>query len=105
MIRDFARLNICAPLFGTYPSFLIASLTRFRVSSATLSAPLVTRDTVCVETPANRATSLNVTATAFSYSDLLFTLPNSFEYSREQCRKKHEKMFPKTADLAHKTVF
>ena len=46
-----------AARFGEYPSWSIACTTRARVLGLTESAPVETRETVCGETPARRATS------------------------------------------------
>ena len=43
--------------FGRNPSFAMAACTRNRVSSLTFDNPFATRETVCCETPASRATS------------------------------------------------
>src|SRR5919201_232994 len=54
-VRSEERLRAIA--LGTYSSSRIARRTRSRVAGATVSSPLITRETVWCETPARRATS------------------------------------------------
>src|SRR3546814_13639074 len=54
------RVRLRAPLWGTKFSFLTAAITAARVGAVTLPSPLIARDAVATETPASRATSLNV---------------------------------------------
>ena len=57
MLWNRPDLSARAALFGRYPSFCMAASTRSRVSGSTLLRPFETRDTVCADTPASRATS------------------------------------------------
>ena len=50
-------LRARAAPFGRYPRVCMACTTRARVCSSTFEWPLDTRDTVCDDTPASRATS------------------------------------------------
>src|SRR5215210_3615364 len=56
LLRPEASERACA--FGWYSQRSTASRTRLRVSSVTYLVPLMTCETVAVETPASRATSL-----------------------------------------------
>src|SRR5215212_10786869 len=56
LLRPEASERACA--LGWYSQRSMASCTRLRVSSATYLVPLMTCETVAVETPASRATSL-----------------------------------------------
>ena len=54
------RVRLRAPLCGTKLSFLTAASTAAFVGPVTLLCPLIARDAVAIDTPASRATSLNV---------------------------------------------
>src|SRR5215218_4218928 len=56
LLRPEASERACE--FGWYSQRSTASMTRLRVSSVTYFVPLMTCETVAVETPASRATSL-----------------------------------------------
>jgi len=57
MVWKRPLLSARAAPFGRYPSVCMARMTWARVCSSTFAAPLDTRDTVCDDTPASRATS------------------------------------------------
>jgi len=57
MVRKRPERSARAAEFGRYPSARIESMTRALVAASTFEWPFDTRDTVCEETPACRATS------------------------------------------------
>jgi hypothetical protein len=59
------RLNSAASALGQYCNCEIAAKTLVAVLTETSAEPLITRDTVAVETPANLATSLMVQGIGF----------------------------------------
>ncbi len=50
----------CAATLGAQPSSAMAWFTRSRAAGLTVAAPLTTRETVPIDTPATRATSCTV---------------------------------------------
>ena len=60
MVSERPFLSPCAIWFGAKLTFSMAASTASRLSSETLAVPLRMRETVLGETPARRATSINV---------------------------------------------
>src|ERR1700744_2134125 len=60
MRKDFAPARLRADSRGRYFSAPTASCTRARVSACTVGSLFITRETVLIETPAWRATSMIV---------------------------------------------
>jgi len=60
MVLVRCRRMLCATALGEYPDREIALRTRSWISVATVLLPFITRDTVAMETPAKRATSVIV---------------------------------------------
>ena len=71
----FPVFKTCAAASGVYPSSLMASRTRFAVSSETKRVLLITWDTVDTDTPARLATSVIfvLISTSFSHYDIHFS--------------------------------
>ena len=61
-VRERPVTSARATGFGRYSSLRIASSTRWRVAARTCGLSLITRETVCSDTPASFATSAITTA-------------------------------------------
>src|SRR5699024_3324439 len=68
-LRRAARLP--AILLGMYPTWSMASSTRWRVVLATVSGALIVRETVIDDTPASWATSFMVARVIWEFGSVL----------------------------------